>query len=52
MEGVRVNRTISKTAGLKPELPNEPLSNTHCMQIRVFSVEKLVENSKKCLTMF
>ena len=24
----------------------------HCMQIRVFSVEKLVENSKKCLTMF
>ena len=29
----------------------EPLLD-HCMQIRVFSVEKLVENSKKCLTMF
>ena len=24
----------------------------HCMQIRVFSIEKLVENSKKCLTTF
>ena len=24
----------------------------HCMQIRVFSVEKLVGNSKECLTMF
>ena len=25
---------------------------SHCMQIRVFSIEKLIENSKKCLTMF